>query len=189
MNKFFRIFLCLFAGLSANTSHADWYFEFGGGKDSGDEIDIRVYEEGGDSETESVSLGGGIYFAFGGFQQLTNNWGLQYTFGYKVDDVTATEQQVKFSRYPVNLLAVYQLGESIQIAGGVTREFSPDLNLNDVGGENLAAEDATGAVAQIGYLAGPSGGIFLRHTRIEYDFGGPEMGRGNNTSLHIAFWW
>lgn len=163
---------------------ADWYLDFAyanGGKKYG----VVVVDEDGDESSESVSLGGGFSGSFGGMQYFTETVSLQYSLGYKEDSVTAGSDTVKFSRFPLDLVASLDIGDVFQIGGGLTHEFNPKLNLSDAGIGSYDADDATGMLLQIGFRFS-SWTLQLRHTNVDYSFDGTDLD-GNNTGIRAAF--
>lgn len=170
--------------LQGEVNAADWYLDFAYA-DGGDEFDVVVIDDDGDTSTESVTLGGGFSGSLGGINYFTETFSFHYSLGYKEDSVSAGSDTVKFSRFPLDLVASFDLGEVFQIGAGLSHEFNPKLNLSDAGMSSYSFDDATGTLFQIGFRF-TSWSLLLRKTQMDYEIEGIELD-GNNTSIRAAF--
>lgn len=130
-----------------------------------------------DGSTQRLSSGGLVTIAAGVlYAPEATPVVIEVTYGYKVDDVTASNGQLKFDRWPLELLAAYRI-EKHRIGGGLTRHGSPTYKeaIDGFPTTRVKFDDATGAIVQYAY--GDLDGRFywdvgLRLTLIGYKVGG-----------------
>jgi hypothetical protein len=136
-----------------------------------------------DGTTEKIKAGQGIHLALGVWREITPAVVVQGTWGYFVDDTSASDSNMRFSRYPLDLL-VYYRPQHFYIGGGFTRHGSPTFD-GDGFLPNIEFKDATGTVFDIGYRW-----FGLRFTQITYKgevegFGIPVEYDGDGVELMI----
>lgn len=111
---------------------------------NGGEKLARVQYTDGSSDTIKS---GGLIHMFGGVEYQTGSFALQANVGYHVDDTRASDGSVKFSRWPVELLAFWRLGEQWRLGAGVRKADSAKLTssgaANNLGGLKLKGEAGT----------------------------------------------
>jgi len=139
-----------------------------------------------DGSTQKLSAGGLVHLAAGlVYTPAGTPLVVEATLGYKVDDVTGSNGQLQFSRWPLELLASYRI-ERHRVGGGLAYHLSPTYTC-DVGGLcnfSSTADDALGAVVQYAYGNYDGGFVWdvgARLTFITYrapggDFGGTSFG-------------
>ena len=133
-----------------------------------------------DGSTQRLSSGGLFTIAAGLlYAPESTPIVVEATYGYKVDDVTASNGQLKFDRWPFELLASYRVDRH-RIGGGLARHGSPTYkeSIDGFATTRVKFDDATGAVIQYAY--GDLNGRFywdvgLRMTIIEYKGGGQSV--------------
>lgn len=146
-----------------------------------------------DGSTQKLSAGGLVTIAAGLiYAPVATPVVVEATIGYKVDDVTASNGQLKFARWPLELLASYRV-ERHRVGGGLSHHFSPRYSCSIDGGSCLVNEinfdDANGLVVQYGY--GDLNGRFAwdvgaRLTLIEYKVAGQSI-QGNSFGAFVTF--
>lgn len=143
-----------------------------------------------DGSTQSLSAGG-LFTIAGGLLYAPEGTpiAIEATVGYKVDDVTASNGQLKFDRWPLELLASYR-SERHRIGGGVARHGAPTYKIAVDGSPTSRVEfdDAFGAVVQYAY--GDVGGDFYwdigaRVTIIKYQVPGDSVS-GNSIGAFVS---
>lgn len=113
----------------------------------------------------SVSLyGGGLLVLHGGIEvQATEALSWQLTAGYHISAASASNGDVRFSRYPLNLLAHYAVAPKVRLGGGVEYASSPKFVVNgSLGDVHVGFRASTGPVAELEYLFTPRFGMKLR---------------------------
>ncbi len=146
-----------------------------------------------DGSTQKLSAGGLFTIAAGLiYAPVATPVVVEATIGYKVDDVTASNGQLRFARWPLELLASYRVDRH-RVGGGVTHHFSPRYSCSIDGGFCLVNEinfdDANGLVLQYAY--GDLNGRFAwdvgaRLTLIDYKVPGDSIA-GNSFGAFLTF--
>jgi len=131
----------------------------------GDEISSAEYESGGDVTIRaggSVALKGGIDY------QVTPEFSFQTSIAYHVDNASADNGSMRFTRYPLELLAYYHVSPDWRIGGGARYVISPRYSSSgvvDMGDHSL--KNTVGGVLEAEYLYG-DWGFKLRYVKEEY---------------------
>jgi hypothetical protein len=143
-----------------------------------------------DGSTQSLSAGGLFTIAAGLlFAPASTPIAVEATVGYKVDDVTASNGQLKFDRWPLELLASYRIDRH-RLGGGVTRHGAPTYEIAVDGSPTSRVEfdDAVGAIVQYAY-GDVSGNLYwdvgARLTFIEYRAPGDSVS-GNSIGAFVS---
>jgi len=181
--------LTLLAALAAGPASAsDLHLVGRMGIDGGGDRLAKVTMSDGSSQTITA---GGLFTIGAGLVYMPRAApiAVEATLGYKVDDITASNGSMKFSRWPIELLASYVL-ERHRIGGGLAQHRSPTFacSVSGVCSGSTKAPAALGAVAQYGY--GDYSGQFvwdigLRLTFINYKFA--EKISGNSVGGFVSF--
>lgn len=144
---------------------------------NGDEQDVR--------SGNLVHFWGGLEFA------AAPNFTLQATVGYHVDSVVASNGDVQFERYPLELIGHFAVSPNLRLGGGLrhvpSAKVDPDGVVNQYIGP--AEFDAhTGAVVEGEYLFSPNFGAKLRYVFEKYKpaNGTPSIS-GNHVGLYATF--
>ena len=186
------------ASEAENGFRMNWFAGFGL-TFGGDELaEVEVYndyfEESYDEDIragELATLTAGIVVYF-----PTPSWSLQGSIGYHVDDVS-TDDEIRFDRYPLELIPFYNFGNH-RLGAGISHHFSPELELEDFLGPDVEFDDATGWLVEYDYSfpGWEEGGFVLgiRYLWIDYEAdrinGLPAAGSdvdGNHVGIHVNY--
>lgn len=121
-------------------------------------------------ETASIRSGGLVQLGAGiGWQPADLPVALQATVSYHVDNVSARNGDLRFSRYPVEVLAYYT-GVSNWRFGAGPRFVNEAKLVIDVPGTDMTTrfKNTVGGVAEIGYRIGRVGWVNARYTAENY---------------------
>lgn len=124
-----------------------------------------------DGSTQSIHGGGLVHVGVGAAWQPSGvPVAMQATVGYHVDNVTASNGDVKFSRVPFEILGFYTGLPNWRFGGGMRLVNSIELAA-DVNGFNdsVKYKDATGGVFEIGYQIAPRVWVNGRYTAEKYE--------------------
>jgi hypothetical protein len=150
----------------------------------GDTLASVVFANG---SVEDVKGGELVHVYAGAEFRVAPQLTFQTTFGYHVSDTSAASNgSLRFSRYPLELLAHYQLSEQSRLGGGArfvnNAKVAGSGVLNYV---NLDYGSTVGAVLEGEYLVTPSIGLKLRAVSEKYEpsFGGPKA-----DGSHVGFY-
>ena len=101
-------------------------------------------------DTSSIYAGNGFFGDFGVQHNFADtDWAFKATLGFDYDAVNASNGTIRFNRYPLDLLALYSIGDN-HIGFGVTEHFTPHLDLDGFG-PNGDFDNATGVMLQYQY--------------------------------------
>jgi opacity protein-like surface antigen len=146
----------------------------------GDKLASARYEDG---DTVNIHAGGLIYFTAGADFHVTPEFSLQGTVNYHVDRANARNGNIKFERFPVELIGYYQPNPSWRVGGGVRYASSPKLSGSGAGsGVEGNFDSNTGAVVEGEYFTSPKLGIKLRYVHETYK----ERGFGDIDGSHVG---
>jgi hypothetical protein len=139
----------------------------------GDKLASGQYEDG---STADVRAGGFVYLTAGIDYHICPEFSLQGTINYHVDDASAWNGDLKFERFPVELIGYYQPNPVFRVGGGVRYTVSPKLSSNGNAPEaNASFRNTTSAVAEAEYFTDPNFGIKLRYVHETFKARGREI--------------
>jgi len=166
----------LLIATTAPASALDTTFAYKAGYDTGGDTLVTVTFVGG--ETEKIKANQGLFF--GGGVSIVNDAKdieSEITLNYKIDDITASNGDVSWSRWPIDALVFYR-APSVRVGGGLTYHLNPDLSGSGVvGGLNVKFKDALGFLFQVDWRITEKLNLGLRYTALDYDV------EGSNTSI------
>ena len=118
-----------------------------------------------DGSSDSLKAGGLVHLYGGAEYRLGDAFALQATVGYHVSDTRAAKNgSVRFTRIPVDLLALYSVNEKVRLGGGAQFVSSPELRGSGVASNVSRNYDSTtGAIVEGEYLFTPHMGLKLRY--------------------------
>lgn len=118
-----------------------------------------------DGTTDDIKAGGLIHMYGGGEYQFNDKFALQATVGYHVNDTRAASNgSVRFTRVPVDLLALYSVTDKVRLGAGAQFVSGPELKGSGVASNVSQKYDSTtGAILEGEYLFTPHMGLKLRY--------------------------
>ncbi len=151
-------------------------FVLGAGLTGGGSTLANVTYTNGDTQTIKA---GGLLMFYGGVETRVGDMvRLQATFGYHIDDTNASNGRVRFSRYPIDVLALYPVGEKVRLGAGAQFVNNPKLKGSGVAsGVNQEYDSTVGFILEGEYLFTPALGLKLR--------GVSEKFKESNTGLKV----
>jgi len=127
----------------------------------GDELASAHYEDG---KNVNIHAGGLVYFTAGVDYRFTPEFAVQGTVNYHFDRANAKNGDIKFERFPVELIGYYQPNPSWRVGGGVRYTMSPKLSSSGAAsGIEASFDNTTSAVAEAEYFVNPRFGVKLRY--------------------------
>lgn len=157
-------------------------FDFGG-----DTMVSAVFTDG---STETIKANEGVYLG-GGAAIITDarDWEFHVTLGYKFTMIDATNGDVEWTRFPLEVLAFYRF-QKARLGGGLAYHLNPKLEGSGVvGGLNVEFKNAAGAVLQADWLVTDALALGIRYTALEYDAKGPFTGSAKSNGVGVSFSW
>jgi len=151
----------------ADTYNNSGHFLLGAGLTFGGETLATVtYTDGSSSDIKS----GGLVHFYGGYEyRFANRVSIQTTLGYHVDDRSAKNGSVRFTRYPVEVLGYYGLSDELRIGGGLRYVMNPEISSSGViSGTNYSFDDTSGIVLEGEYMVSQHVGVKVRAVSEKY---------------------
>ena len=168
-------------------------FDFGG-----DTLVSATLISGSNTSTEKLKANEGLVLAGGvSISNDARNFFMDATIGWKSEEISASNQEFKFSRYPLDVLAFYGLplgsqGKfNLRFGGGVTYHINPKFSASGtLANGTVNFDDAVGFVGQIDTVirfgrSGPALNAGLRYTSVDYEANGATV-TGNGAGLFVG---
>jgi hypothetical protein len=122
-----------------------------------------------DGRSQDIRAGSGVMFYFGGESRIGTLVSLQATVGYHVDSTNATNGDVRFGRYPIDLLAFVPVNEQLRFGAGAQFVNNPRLKGSGVASNvDLKLDSTVGLVLEGEYRFTPWLGVKLRGVNARY---------------------
>jgi hypothetical protein len=165
MKKTVLASLLAFAALGSAHAQAGFQparFVLGGGFTfGGDKLATVAFTNGQDQD---IRAGGLLAIHAGVDMLISDQMSVQATVGYHTDSTSAANNgSLRFSRFPVELLAYAHLNPQLRIGGGVRLVNSPELNGSGaVGGLDVQFDNTVGGIIEGEFFFSPHFGLKLR---------------------------
>lgn len=155
----------------------------------GDKIMTATYTDG---KSDDVKAGGLVHLAGGLIVHPDAPVAVEATFGYKVDDATAKNGQMKFDRLPIDLVVSYVAAGRHRIGLGPTLHLSPKAtcSIDNICSGTVRYSSAVGVLGQYAFEipAGSSGfELGARFTSIRYSSNDPRLRTLDGSSFGVFF--
>jgi len=123
-----------------------------------------------DGTTKDISAGGLVY-VYGGaeFHEKGSPFGFQATIGYHFDNTSANNGSQRFSRWPIEAIALYNVAPQFRV--GVGARYASSAKFTSSGAGYVGNADLTshvGVVLMGEWLITPSMGLQLRYVDEKY---------------------
>ena len=144
-----------------------------------------------DGTSDSIKAGGLDHVYAGAEFKVGTEMAIQATLGYHVDDTRSNSNgSLRFSRYPVDLVALYSVNERLRLGAGA--QIVGSAKLAGSGVASAVAVDfqsSAGALVEAEYLFTPSLGAKLRFVAHRYKPKGSGISvDGNHVGLMLGYY-
>lgn len=168
--------------LSASAHAEGWHPVLGASLTGGGKTLVTVQYTNG--QTQDIRSGGLVHL-FGGVEyDFNDQFSLQGNIGYHVDNSTARNGDVRFSRWPVELIGLWKVNPTIRLGVGVRKATNAEINssgaASSVGSGSFGSN--TGLILQGEYLFSPHWGMLVRGVTESYDVYGTKV-QGNHIGV------
>jgi opacity protein-like surface antigen len=138
-----------------------------------------------DGSTDDIKAGGLVHLYGGGEYRLSDTFALQATVGYHVNDTRAASNgSVRFTRIPVDLLALFSVTDKVRLGAGAQFVSGAELKGSGVASNISQKYDSTtGAIVEGEYLFTPHTGLKLRYVSEKFT---PEGGGSKIDGSHVG---
>ena len=151
-------------------------FLVGGGVTYGGDALLNV--ETRDHDNKDLKAGG-LGQAYAGVEyRISDTLSFQNTVGYHVNYTKADGGKIRFTRIPIDLLAVYAVAPNLRIGAGAQLVARPELKGTGwASGLDQKYDNAVGLIVEGEYLFTPHMGLKLRYVKEEFkpDNGGAKV--------------
>lgn len=134
---------------------------------------------------KGVTLKGGLEFWIG--QDAT----FQLSAAYQVDNTSAVNGDVKFSRWPIEGLMFWNLNDRMRLGGGLRKTTSAKLSGSGAGTQFVDGtyhfDSSTGVVLEGEYLLTPQMGMTLRYVKESYSVNGSPSISGDHVGAGLNY--
>jgi hypothetical protein len=152
----------------------------------GDELASAQYTNG---DTANIHAGGLVYFTAGVDYRFMPAFSLQGTVNYHVDRANARNGDIKFERFPAELIAYYQPNPAWRVGGGVRYTSSPKMTGGGIAsGMDISFDNTTSAVVEAEYFTSPNLGIKLRYVNETFKSRGYQDIDGSHVGISANFY-
>lgn len=138
----------------------------------GETLATATYNNG---DRQNVTTGGLVDLRAGLEYRLINSpVALQMAVAYHVDDTTATNGSLKFSRFPVELIGMYDLGNQWRVGVGLRQATGAKVTASGSAvyqagyGSSTSFKADTGVLIQAEYRVSPQFGLQARYVKESY---------------------
>jgi hypothetical protein len=132
----------------------------------GDNVATVQYTDGSSS---NISAGTGVQMMTGLDYRIDQNFSAQATIGYQTQIAHASNGDLSFDRFPIELLGYYHINNQWRVGGGVRFVNSPKLNGSGAGaGYTEDYNSSTGFILEAEYFPMPRLGIKFRAVKQSY---------------------
>lgn len=164
------------SAVQAADTGAPLRFLVGGGVTYGGDALLSVQSRDHDNKDLKA---GGLGEVYGGFEyRVSDTLSFQNTVGYHVNYTKADGGKVRFTRIPIDLLAVYAIAPNMRIGAGAQLVARPELKGTGwASGIDQKYDNAVGLIVEGEYLFTPHMGLKLRYVKEEFkpDNGGAKV--------------
>lgn len=153
----------------------------------GDKLATASYENGAEIDIRAGSM---LAITTGIDYRVTDAFSFQATVGYHVDNAPARNGDIRFQRFPMELLAYGHAGTQWRFGGGVRYVSNPKLSSSGAGYvRDYEFDNTVGAVAEAEYLMTPHIGFKLRYVSERYEVNGrSDKIKGNHVGLMANYY-
>lgn len=147
----------------------------------GDDLATANYTNGG---SQTIKAGGGVYFTFGADYRVNPSFSIQGTVNFHVDDTNAKNGDIKFQRFPIEVLGYYHVSPQWRVGGGVRYTTSPKLSSGGVvSGLDIKFDNATSGVLEAEYFWTPKIGMKIRYVNETFKVRGYQDVKANHVGI------
>ncbi|HEY1392247.1 MAG TPA: outer membrane beta-barrel protein [Methylibium sp.] len=156
----------------------------GGGITGGGDRLATVYYNTGNSY--DITAGSLIHVFVGGEWRVAPRVSMQANVGYHFDRTDASNGSIRFERFPIELLAHYDINPVFRLGGGVRFVTGAKLAGTGAVGGDIDFQSTTGLVLEGEYMMSSNLGLKLRAVPVE-DYT-PSGGGSKLNGSHVGFY-
>ncbi|MYM21055.1 outer membrane beta-barrel protein [Duganella sp. FT135W] len=152
----------------------------------GDNLATAKYTNG---SSQKIKAGGGVYFTTGADYRLSEEFSVQGTVNFHVDDTNANNGSIKFQRFPVELLGYYHVDNNWRVGAGVRYTASPKLTSSGAAsGLDVKFDNAVSGVLEAEYFWTPKFGMKMRYVNETFKKSGYPDVKANHVGISANYY-
>lgn len=144
-----------------------------------------------DGHSEDLRAGGLLYLTAGADYRISESFSLQGTINYHVNNSTGDNGDVRFQRFPVELVGYYHINPQWRVGGGVRYTSKPKVSSSGVlEGMDFKFDNTTSALIEAEYFYSANFGVkmrFVNETFKKAGYTGEVNGRHVGISANYYF--
>lgn len=185
MKKFAIAFASLLAMTAAHaqqTTAAPLRFMVGAGLSvGGDNLATVEYTDG---HSEDLKAGGVLYLTAGADYRISEDFSLQGTINYHVNNSTGDNGDIRFQRFPVELIGYYHINPQWRVGAGVRYTSKPKVSSSGVlDGMDFEFDNTTSGLVEAEYFYNAKFGVKVRYVNETFKKSGY---RGEVSGKHVG---
>jgi hypothetical protein len=191
MKKIVFILSALFATMGAAQAQSPvstpvHYFAGLGVSGGGDDLATAKYTNG---SSQDIKAGGGVYFTAGANYRLNPKFSIQGTFNFHVDDTNAKNGNIKFQRFPIEVLGYYHVNNDWRVGGGVRYISGAKLSSSGAAaGLEIKFDNAVSGVVEAEYFWSPQFGMKMRYVNETFKASGYRDVKANHVGISANYY-
>lgn len=133
----------------------------------GDELASATYTNG---DSVAIKAGAGVVFTAGLDYRIAPEFSVQGSVNFHVDDQTASNGDMRFQRFPVEVIGFYHPNSQWKVGGGVRYVNSAKLSGSGAASiEDASFKKTTSAIFETEYMFAPNLGVKVRYVKEELE--------------------
>jgi hypothetical protein len=161
-----NLYLAILMLCTGNVIAANFFVE-GGLHFGGDELAVATLTNG---DTEKIKGGQLFSLSAGIAQGFAENIEGRLMLGVKYDSISADNGDIDFIRFPIEVFALYNASDKVNLGGGLSYHLNPSLSGGGIAtGVDADFDNALGFVLVAEYMLKNGGYLAIKLTSIDYD--------------------
>lgn len=144
-----------------------------------------------DGHSEDLRAGGLVYLTAGADYRISESFSLQGTVNYHVNNSTGDNGDVRFERFPVELVGYYHINPQWRVGAGVRYTSKPKISSSGVlDGMDFKFDNTTSGLIEAEYFYSANLGVkmrFVNETFKKSGYNGEVSGRHVGISANYYF--
>jgi len=134
--------------------------------------------------SQNINAGSGVYFTGGVDYRVSPEFSVQATANFHVDNTSASNGDIRFQRFPFELIGYFHANDKFRVGGGLRYTTGAKLSSSGVASApDLKYDDTTSAVVEGEYFFNPRTGVKLRYVNETFKAPGYKDTRANHFGL------
>lgn len=152
----------------------------------GDDLATAQYTNG---KSDDIKAGGGVYITAGADYRLSPQFSVQGTVNLHVDDTNASNGNIRFKRFPIELMGYFHPSNAWRIGGGVRYINGAKLSSSGAAaGIDTKFDNTVSGVVEAEYFWTPSFGMKMRYVNETFKGDGYNDVKANHIGISANYY-